>query len=395
VEEDDDEVAAPPSQPIPEVLVRADRLAALGRLTGVVTHELNNPLTYVQLSLRSLERELNGLAIPEAQREALLGHLHNVRHGAERVAEVVERLSDFDRAADRAPGPVDLVVAIERALALAHNDLHHRARLARRYREVPPVIGNGPRLEQAFLNVLLNAAESLPAGDPARDEIGIEIAPGRPGEVEIAITDTGCGVPEALVERVFEPFFTTRRSGESAGLGLSVCRSIVEEYGGRVALHSVEGAGTAVQVVLRAADAAPVAAEEMVTARLLVPEGRRLRVLVVDDEPLVRAVLQDVLAMQHEVVVADDGWAALRAIERAEPIDAVLCDVMMPAMNGMELYAAVRDRRPGLERRIVFLTGGAFVPRLAAFLDTVDNPALQKPIDVLEVLAAVQAAAEK
>ncbi len=395
-DDEEDDVPAPPSQPIPEELVRADRLAVLGRLTSVATHELNNPLSYVQLSLRCLEREIAALGLAAETAQSLLAHVHHAWHGAERVAKVVERLSDFSLGDDREAGPVDVTAVIERAIRFAHNDLHHRARLVRRYRDVPPVHGNPSRLEQAFLNLLFNAAQALPAGDPTRDQIGIEIGPGRPGEVEIAITDTGCGVPEGLAERIFEPYFTTRPVGEAAGLGLSVCRSIVEEHGGRVTLHSVEGAGTAVQVVLRAhADDAPVATEDAATAPLLIPEGRRLRVLVVDDEPLIRTVLHDVLSMRHDVVVADDGWKALEAIERGPAFDVVLCDVMMPQMNGMELYAAVRDRRPGLERRIVFLTGGAFVPRLAQFLDKVDNVSLQKPVDVLEMLAAVQAAVEK
>lgn len=121
------------------------------------------------------------------------------------------------------------------------------------------------------------------------------------------------------------------------------------------------------------------------------PAPRRLRILIVDDEPLVRRVLSLVLHREHDVVVAESGEEALALLEPGD-VDVVLCDLMMPGMSGMEVYEQVRRRRPGFERRIVFVTGGAFVPRLAEFLDSVDNLKLLKPFNVQQVLAAVQAA---
>jgi PAS domain S-box-containing protein len=377
-------------------LLRSDRLAAVGTLAAAVAHEINNPLTYAQLSLQAVERELAQSGLGADQVAALLEHVRNARHGADRVATIVRDLRTFARADDAPPGPVDLTAVLERAIKIAENDLRHRARLVRAYQDVPAVNGNASRLEQVFLNLLINALQALPAGDPGRDVITIDLAATGDGEVRVEITDTGVGIPAAVRDRIFDPFFTTKPLGEGTGLGLSVCRGILEGLGGRIALDSTEGVGTTVTVTLpvhragervRPAPAAP-------PAPAPAPSPRRLRVLIVDDEPLVRRVLSMVLRREHDVVIAETGQEALAALEAGD-IEVVLCDLMMPGMSGMEVYEQVRGRRPGFERRIVFVTGGAFVPRLAAFLDSVDNLKLLKPFDVQQVLNAVQAAAER
>jgi PAS domain S-box-containing protein len=376
-------------------LLHSDRLAAVGTLAAAVAHEINNPLTYAQLSLQYVERELANSGLAPEKIEALLEHVRNARDGTERVATIVRDLRTFARADDAPPGPVDLLAVIERAIKIAENDLRHRARLDRRYQEVPPVDGNASRLEQVFLNLLINAIQALPAGDPTRDMIAVEVSAGD-DDVVVVISDTGVGIPPAVRERIFDPFFTTKPVGEGTGLGLSVCRGIVENLGGSIALDGREGGGTRVTVTLpahRAGDR-PRPEPARAPAPAPAPEARRLRVLIVDDEPLVRRVLSMVLRREHEVVIAETGAEALVAIERGD-LDVVLCDLMMPGMSGMDVHAEVRRRRPGFERRIVFVTGGAFVPRLAEFLDSVDNLKLLKPFDVQQVLAAVEAAANR
>ena len=375
-------------------LVRADRLAAVGTLAAAVAHEINNPLTYAQLSLQYVERELLHSGLPAARVEGLLEHVRNARHGAERVATIVRDLRTFARVDDAPPGPLDVVAVVERALKIAENDLRHRARLDRRYQEVPAVEGNASRLEQVFLNLLINALQALPEGDPTRDTITVEIAPAAAGEVRVAISDTGAGIPAHLRDRVFDPFFTTKPVGEGTGLGLSVCRGILEGLGGRIELDSVEGRGTRVTVTLREHRAVVAAAPASAAIVEAPAAARRLRVLVVDDEALVRRVLTMVLGRHHEVATVEGGAAALELLGERE-FDVILCDLMMPGMSGMDVHTAIRARFPALARRVVFITGGAFVPRLAEFLDTTDNLKLLKPFDVQQVLAAVIAAADR
>ncbi len=374
-------------------LLRADRLASVGMLSAAVAHEINNPLTYVQLCLQFLERELPATVEGEL-RARVLEQLHNARQGVGRVATIVRDLRTFARADDEAPGPVDVVACVERALKLADNDLRHRARLVREFAAVSTVRGNASRLEQVFLNLLINAAQALPDGDPARDEIRVSVCADGDERVVVTVSDSGEGITAAARERAFEPFFTTKPIGEGTGLGLSVCRSIVEQAGGSIAIDAVVPHGTSVRVglpVFRGASerAAPVAATAAKTSPV------RLRVLVVDDEPLVRRVLAVVLSRHHEVVLAEHGRAALDAIATGERFDAVVCDMMMPEMNGMELHGQVAASDPDLSRRFVFITGGALVPKIQAFLERVSVATLYKPFEVEQVLVHVAAAAAR
>jgi len=177
---------------------------------------------------------------------------------------------------------------------------------------------------------------------------------------------------------MFEPFFTTKSAQQGTGLGLFVCKQIVERMRGRIAVVSTGVRGTKLAVTLpRRSAPLPQPAAESVRA----PAADRLRVLVIDDEPHVRRAIRNVLASEHDVEVVGDGEAALAMLATAQ-YDVILCDLMMPQLTGRDVYEQIRARWPGLERRIVFITGGAFVPALAAFLDSVDNPTLLKPFTI-------------
>ncbi|HEV7557519.1 MAG TPA: ATP-binding protein, partial [Kofleriaceae bacterium] len=366
-------------------LVAADRLSALGKLAAAVAHEINNPLTYVQLALQMLELHVGKLA----GAAELSSHVHDARHGVDRVAAITSGLRRFARDGiassapdDPPPTAVDIVTVVTQSLKMVDNDLRHRAQLEFRAADVPAVFGTASRFEQVIVNVLINAIQSL-HGDITRDRIAVAIE--RHGdEVAVIVRDNGCGVPVHLHERVFEPFFTTKSVGDGMGLGLAVSRSIVTGYGGRIELVDAHGGGTIVTLWLRVHHGssrdlpqpwAPVAIE-------------RRRVLVVDDEPMVRQILLDLLAAHHQVEVAESGEAALAAIGR-DKFDVILCDMMMPGVSGMDVYHRVARDHPGVERRIVFITGGTFVPDLTTFLASVDNRLLAKPFSLEQVLAAI------
>ena len=368
-----------------EALLRSNRLAAMGTMAAAVAHEINNPMTYVQLNLQKLESEL--ASEPDPARAARLREcVGDMKHGIDRVVRIVRDLRTYARE-DAAPvGPVDVISVVERGLQMVEHDLRHRAQVIRRYGPGPVVVeAVAGRLEQVVINLLLNAIQSIGAGDPSTDRItvGVDVD----GEVTITVTDTGAGVAPEHRTRVFEPFFTTKPVGEGTGLGLAVCKSIVESMAGHIELTSGSGAGTTITVRL------PVG-----TARRSEPESpgptivaeRRLRVLVVDDEPRLRGSLRMLLGDFHDVDDTDGGDHVL-AMLRERDYDVILCDLMMPRMNGRELYERIRNAHPGLERRIVFVTGGAFIPSLSTFLDSVDNPKLLKPFSVPEVLGALEA----
>jgi PAS domain S-box-containing protein len=366
-------------------LVETDRLTALGTLAAGVAHEINNPLTYAQLSLQRVERTLAAAGLSEELRRTVQAQLADAHHGIGRVATITSSLRMFARADEAPPGPIDVRAVVLRAIEMVDNDLRHRARFERRIAEVPHAIANASRLEQVIVNLLLNALQALPidAADPR-----IELAIGSTDElVSIRVTDNGHGISEAVRARVFDPFFTTKPVGEGLGLGLSVCKSIVDSFGGTIGIESTPGAGTTVTVELRAhAAAATSDAPPAVT-----PVTRR-RILVVDDDLLVRKVLGRLVEEHHDVVLAENGNAALTAVGE-QAFDAILCDVMMPGIDGREVHRRIAATQPGLERRIVFITGGTFGPELDQFLATVGNRCLTKPFQIDDVLAALEAAA--
>jgi two-component system cell cycle sensor histidine kinase/response regulator CckA len=301
----------------------------------------------------------------------------------ERVARIVRDLRTYSRDdAEEPDAPVDVIAVVDRALHMVEHDLRHRAELVRRYPSEPAIIdGSAGRLEQIVINLLINAIQALDGTKPGR--ITVEISAGE--DVRIVVGDTGPGIAEP--DRVFEPFFTTKPLGEGTGLGLSVCKQLVERMRGRIELASTGPQGTKLAVVLprrRAPVLPPIAVSEAA-------HGPRLRVLVIDDEPQVRQAMKGLLATEHDVDIVGDGESAL-AMVAAATYDVILCDLMMPRMSGREVYERIRTQWPGLERRVVFVTGGAFVPALASFLESVDNLRLRKPFAIDQVLALVREA---
>jgi PAS domain S-box-containing protein len=370
---------------IQEKLVQADRLAAVGTLAAGIAHEINNPLAYVQLGLQYLERELPKLAHDPTRLDDIVARLREVRSGAERVGTIVRDLKTFARADEVARGPVDLRSAIEASLKIADNEIRHRARLVRDYEDVPPVDGNAARIEQVFLNLLVNATHALSDTPSDASEIRVSLRTDPKGYVVAEVADNGNGIPSDVIGRVFDPFFTTKPLGVGTGLGLPICRSIVQSFGGQIDLVSELRIGTRARVTLPVyARVNEHAKEERPRPLSSRPPDNRRRVLVVDDEPLVASLLRRMLAPQHDVLVATSGQEALRAIDEGS-FDAIVCDVMMPGMTGMDLYSTLRQRDQALAERMVFMTGGAFMPRVAEFLSKVDNPKLEKPFD-LEML---------
>ncbi|MEO8706246.1 MAG: ATP-binding protein [Kofleriaceae bacterium] len=368
-----------------EKLVEADRLTALGTLAAGVAHEINNPLTYAQLSLQRVERTLAVAGLSDELRRTIRMQLADAHHGIDRVATITSSLRMFARPDDAPPGPIDVVAVATRAVEMVDNDLRHRARFEREIASVPHAIANASRLEQVIVNLLLNALQALQPDAPDA-KISLQISSGD-GRVTIHVRDNGRGIPEAVRARVFDPFFTTKPIGEGMGLGLSVCKSIIEGFGGTIDIASAEGAGTAVTVALRAHAATPAAEPPRAPAI-----ARRRHILVVDDDLLVRRVLGRLVEEHHEVTLAENGAAALAAIQ-AHSFDAILCDMMMPGLDGREVHRRIALERPGLERRIVFITGGTFGPELDRFLSTVGNRCLTKPFQIDDVLAALEDAA--
>jgi PAS domain S-box-containing protein len=239
---------------VQEKLMASERMASLGTLAAGVAHEINNPLSYMLSNLRFVDDELSGMAgsgeglagergqeVREALKEAL--------SGSQRVVDIVKDLKTFSRGSDERRGPVDIQAVLDLCGNMAWSEIRHRARLVKDYGGVPPVHANESRLGQLFLNLLINAAQAIPHGDIQGNEIHVSTRY-EEGQVVVAVRDTGVGIPEENLGKLFHAFFTTKPVGVGTGLGLSICHGIITELGGRIAVRSEPGKGTTFQVFL-------------------------------------------------------------------------------------------------------------------------------------------------
>ncbi|HEY7724670.1 MAG TPA: ATP-binding protein, partial [Anaeromyxobacteraceae bacterium] len=365
-------------------LALADRMASVGTLAAGVAHELNNPLSYVVANLTFVAESLQRLA--RAADEAgpageLSDAVREAREGAERMRAIIRDLKTFSRVAEAGTGPVDLRGVLESCISIAWNEIRHRARFVRELAEVPPVRGDEGRLGQVFLNLLVNAAQAIAEGQADKNEIRLATRLRPDGRVAVELRDTGCGIPAENLTRIFDPFFTTKPVGEGTGLGLTICHNIVTSLGGAIEVDSEPGQGSVFRVVLLAAEAARAEPPPMQLVLVPGPAGRRGRVLVVDDEPLVGAAVRRALGSDHDVTVVPGGREALDRLER-EHFDVVVSDLLMPEVTGMELHAAVEARDPDLAERMIFVTGGAFTPAARAFVEEHRECVLEKPFEL-------------
>jgi len=357
-------------------VLQAERLAAVGVLAAGVAHEINNPLAYVLLALERLVAELDGEQAVEAGR-ALEGTL--------RIRDVVRDLKTFARDDDERAEPVNVARAMDMALAMAGNEIRHRARVVTHMDRTCHVLASPGRISQVFLNLVINAAHAMAEGGASTHTLTVSIQ--RSGDaVETSVRDTGRGIPREGLKHLFEPFYTTKRDGNGLGLGLAISRSIVERYAGSIEVESTQHGGTTFRVRLPAAESAESA--ESPTASLAANLVPRARVLVIDDEPSILAVIRHILR-GHEVTVKSSASEAIATLAEGGSFDAILCDLMMPSGGGDVLHAWLVETRPALLQRLAFMTGGAFSVRSQEFVANAGVPVVHKPFNAQEITAAI------
>ena len=232
-----------------EDLAQSERLAAMGTLAAGLAHEINNPLTYVLLQIARASRLLTTLA-PQPAVDDIDAALQSAREGAERIRGITSAIRVFTDRDALAVGPVDVRAPIRAALDIAMYAIRDRAVVTTSLAEPAFVTANEGQLAQVFLNLLTNAAQAIPEGDPDHHEIRVVVIPG--DRVAIEISDTGEGIAPGLLGRVFEPFFTTKPVGQGTGLGLSISHGIVSAFAGTIAVTSAVGHGSTFRVELPA-----------------------------------------------------------------------------------------------------------------------------------------------
>jgi PAS domain S-box-containing protein len=364
-------------------LAHADRLASLGTMAAGVAHEINNPLTFMGLATEALARRVN-----PADESLVTG----LRTGIERIAAIVQDLRSFGRGDDGVPAPMDLAAAIDAAERLVQHEIRPRGVLVKEYDGLPPVVGVPRRIEQVFVNLLLNAVHAFGDRNDGRIVLRATVNSER---VVVVVEDDGVGVPAENLEAIFEPFFTTRAASGGTGLGLSICRDIVLRAGGDLKATSVGGRGTSMAVTLLRApsgtaptvDAPPALAPP---PRDLLARPSRRRVLVVDDEAAIVRLLSEALEPIAHVTCETTSGRALELLLSEAQFDVVLCDVMMPGLSGIDLHERVARDRPELASKFVFMSGGTYTAHARDHLERVANPRLDKPFRVAQLLEVIE-----
>jgi PAS domain S-box-containing protein len=375
-------------------LLATERVAAVGMLAAGIGHEIQNPLAYMELSLDAAER---GLRRGDAQVEEMLHRLRDAREGAERIRLIVQDLRTFSREGGDERKPLDLREVAAPALRMVRHVLHNRARLVEDHGTIPRVMGSEARLGQVLLNLLVNAVQAIPPGAPERNTVRISTRTAPDGRAQVEISDTGQGILPEVLPHIFKPFFTTKPLEEGTGLGLSICQQIIQAHGGEILVRSEPGQGAVFTVLLPAAPeeaprAEPSLREKDESAAAHSGQARRGRILIVDDEPRLAQTLRMLLEPAHDVVATTRASEALEMVSSGQRFDLVVCDLQMPDTTGMDVYARLQEQAPELAQRLVFMSGGAYTPAASAFIRSVPNRVLEKPVRPEVFLATIDAA---
>jgi signal transduction histidine kinase/CheY-like chemotaxis protein len=378
-----------------EQLLQSEKMSAIGQLIAGVAHDLNNPLASV-VGFSDLLGE--AADVPPRLAEPLAV----IRQEAERASAIVRNLLSFARRQEGERHLQSIRPILESTHQLLKNQLlaAHIDLTLTFEPGLAEVEVHANQIKQVFVNIINNAAQAIASGRHKEGGGRIEIiARCEPDGISVSIADNGPGIPEAVAQHVFEPFFSTKSEGEGTGLGLSICHGIVKEHGGNISVEpggAGSGRGATFTVELPAgvrAELSPLTggAEDQPSPA---ERHEHLRVLVVDDEPHILHYMQATLeSWGHEVVVAHDGSQALkRAL--MQPFDLIICDLRMPRLGGREMFQTLARMHPAVAERIIFATGDTVRGDTLQFLEELGRPFLQKPFK-LDALRRVLAGVEK
>jgi signal transduction histidine kinase/CheY-like chemotaxis protein len=361
-----------------EHLLRQERLASMGSFAAGVAHEVNNPLATLLLTLQGLDRRLRNLPSGGDEALSLLG---DARLAAERIRSVIADMRAWLHDSPEIPPrqPIDLPSLVNDSLRLVNPEVQDVAKVVVDLQPTPPVWGVASQLGQVLTNLLLNAAHAV-SGDRDANEIRVSVraADGANAAVWIEVRDTGPGIAPDVLPHIFDPFFTTREGSGGTGIGLATCDRIVSEHGGALTVTTQLGNGSCFRVEL------PCGTEGAVHPSSIPPAPpSRPRVLLIDDDESFARSIATVLDGHAEVTRAINGREGLDYLLKPDAhYDLVLCDIMMPVMNGLETYRRLREVAPERAADIVFISGGATTPETAKFLAELPNVRLAKPFEM-------------
>jgi PAS domain S-box-containing protein len=375
--------------------LRSQRMESIGRLVGGIAHDLGNLLMPITLGVKVLRRRL------EQTDEKINQVLNMIQKSAERGGNMVEQVLAFARGVEGERVALQLGSIVEEIQDITDEtfpeSIEVRTALAD---DLPQVVGDATQIQQVLMNLCVNARDAMPEGGTlsietqpvelteADAERTIDADPG--SYVCVRVQDTGEGMPEDVMDKIFEPFFSTKEEGEGTGLGLSTAYSIVQSHDGFIDVDSEEGVGTTFWVYLPVSD-------ETEERRALPDEGDGAatgageRVLVVDDEEFILETTREALRdVGYRVLTASGAEGALQAIEESEEeVDVVVTDLRMPNVDGFDLIRTLRARYPNLP---IIAASGVADGRTDEALNAGAQAFLAKPFTAEKLQAALHEA---
>ena len=368
-----------------EQLIQSEKMSAIGQLVSGVAHELNNPLAGISAFAQLLLAEKR---FPPDQRTAA----ETIYSEARRASRIVQNLLTFARQHKAEKVPTEINQVLDDTLELRGYELRVRGIDVRReYDEsLPGTMADAHQLQQVFLNLITNAEQAMEQRDGHHHRLTVRTRRNA-DSIRIEVEDTGAGIPPNLIERIFNPFFTTKPTGSGTGLGLSISLGIVREHEGRIWAENPPqtGARFVVEIPITEARAS---GEHAAPTHVQSVGSDRLRVLVVDDEASVRVSLQRYLAGKgHEVETTASGEDALVRL-KASKYDAVIVDMRMPDLSGEQLFERLRSNDPAHAERVIFTTGDLVNDQMRRFLDGTGRPCVAKPFEFASFDQALPAA---
>jgi len=343
-------------------LRNAQKMEALGTLAGGIAHDFNNILSAI-IGFS----ELGTLDAPEGT--PVRDHFNQVLKASRRAADLVAQILTFSRRDARERQPLLLEPIVDEALKLLRGTLPATVEIQKTIEEdMPPIMADTAQMHQIIMNLCTNANHAMRGGngvleislEPVRldpEDVMAMAAGMHPGRyLQLAVSDTGCGMDKATMEKMFEPYFTTKKKGEGTGLGLSVVYGIVHSYGGHISVYSDLGKGSIFKIYLPVLESSGLGADEVVADQAPLPRGSE-RILAVDDEETIFTLEKNVLeGLGYKVTALGSSREALeRFTESPGSFDLVITDMTMPEMNGTELAREILAIRPGIP--IILCTG--------------------------------------
>jgi len=402
-------------------VVHKEKLAALGTLVAGVAHEINNPLTVLQLTMEGCRAllfpaikvteelgklvargtgaspeqlgRLNALARTGAPNSEGAQLFEEMLVASRAIADIVRDLRIFARSDERGESKqiVEVADLIDQVLRLVGREFPSQVIVERDYTPgLPKLVVPPGRLSQVLINILINAAHAIREIERPVHRIRIST---RADDQHVAITvsDTGPGIAPESLDHIFDPFFTTKRVGTGTGLGLSISRSIMVDMGGDLIVTSVHGDGATFIALVPLPDstALRLAATAALITRPSFWSRERPSVLFVDDDNQVLRAYSRALGRDCNVLLAEDGQEAIDLLSSGSTPDAVVTELSLPQMDGAAFYSWLRRERPGLATRTVFVTAHSTTLEYKSFLRDVPNPVLLKPVNAPTLKAAI------